>query len=55
VLVGPAISLSVIVGLDALFFHHLGWSELWWWAVFAVSWGVFPIFFDFWENDESES
>jgi hypothetical protein len=52
VLVAPAMSLSVIVGLDALFFHDR--SGLWWWAFLAVFMGVSIVFFDFWENDDSE-
>lgn len=54
VLVPPA-TFSVIVGVQALLFHNVDWSEVWIAAPMAASWGIFTIFFDFWEDDESGS
>jgi hypothetical protein len=54
VLVPPA-TLSVFVGVEALFFDHIDSSLLWALGPMAASWGVFTIFFDFWEDDESGS
>jgi hypothetical protein len=54
VLVAPA-AVCLLTGVEALFFDHVDWSALWAVAPMVASLGIFTVFFDFWENDDSES